>query len=61
MPTWLQWFARNQPLSTTISGVRALFEGGPAAHYVWQSVVWAGGIFAVFFALSLYLYHRSTS
>lgn len=59
MPGWLQPFARNQPLSVTVSAVRALFEGGPAAQYVWQTMVWCCGMLAVFLPLSLRLYRRT--
>jgi len=61
MPSWLQGFARNQPLSVTIAAVRALLEGGPAAHWVWQSLAWSAGIFIVVFAISLHLYRNNTS
>ena len=61
MPSWLQPFARNQPLSVTVDGVRALLEGGPAAHWVWQAVAWALGIFLVFFTISLHLYKTATA
>jgi len=61
MPSWLQGFARNQPLSITVSAVRALLEGGPAGHFVWQSLAWAAGIFVVFFSVSIWLYHNTTS
>jgi ABC-2 type transport system permease protein/oleandomycin transport system permease protein len=61
MPGWLQGFARNQPFSVTVSAVRALMEGGPAGHWVWQSLAWAGAIFVVFFSISLRLYRNSTS
>lgn len=60
MPGWLQGFARHQPLSLTVSALRALFEGGPAANYVWQSLAWSGGITVVFFAISLRLYRTSS-
>jgi ABC transporter DrrB family efflux protein len=60
MPSWLQGFARNQPLSVTVAAVRALLEGGPAAHWVWQSLAWSAGIFIVFFAIALHLYRNST-
>jgi ABC-2 type transport system permease protein/oleandomycin transport system permease protein len=60
MPSWLQPFARNQPLSVTVDAVRALLLGGPAAHAVWQSVAWALGIFVVFFTISLRLYKHAT-
>jgi ABC-2 type transport system permease protein/oleandomycin transport system permease protein len=61
MPSWLQGFARNQPLSVTIAAVRALLEGGAAAHYVWLSLAWSAGIFIVFFTIALQLYRNSTS
>ena len=59
MPGWLQPFARNQPLSITVAAARALLEGGPAAHYVWQTLAWSAGIFIVFFTIALRLYRRS--
>jgi ABC transporter DrrB family efflux protein len=61
MPGWLQPFARNQPLSVTVDAVRALLEGGPTAHWLWQSVAWGVGITVVFFAISLHLYKNATS
>jgi ABC transporter DrrB family efflux protein len=61
MPSWLQPFARNQPLSVTVAAVRALLEGGPAAHWVWQSLAWSAAILTVFFTISLRLYRNSTS
>jgi ABC-2 type transport system permease protein/oleandomycin transport system permease protein len=61
MPTWLQGFARNQPLSVTVSAARALLEGGAAGHWVWQALAWAAGIFAVFFTISIRLYRNITS
>jgi len=61
MPSWLQGFARNQPLSVSVSAVRALFEGGAAGHWVWQAFAWAAAIFVVFFAVSIWLYRNATS
>jgi ABC transporter DrrB family efflux protein len=61
MPGWLQGFARNQPLSVTVAATRALLEGDPAAHWVWQSLAWAAGIFLIFFLVSLRLYRNSVS
>ena len=61
MPHWLQGFARNQPLSVTVSAVRALLEGGSAGHWVWQSIAWSAGIVIVFFALALRLYRSATA
>jgi ABC-2 type transport system permease protein/oleandomycin transport system permease protein len=61
MPRWLQSFARDQPVSVTVSAVRALLEGGPAAHYAWGSLAWSAGILLAFFAVSLTLYRKTLS
>ncbi len=60
MPGWLQPFARNQPASVTINSVRALFEGGPVYHELWQSVLWCIGILVLFLVISLNLYRRTS-
>jgi ABC-2 type transport system permease protein/oleandomycin transport system permease protein len=60
MPGWLQTFARDQPTSVTIEAVRALFEGGPVYHYLWQAIAWSALILASFLALSLRLYRNAT-
>jgi ABC-2 type transport system permease protein/oleandomycin transport system permease protein len=61
MPGWLQGFARNQPLSVTVSAVRALLEGGPAWHWALQALAWSSGILAFFFALAVRLYRSSAA
>jgi ABC transporter DrrB family efflux protein len=61
MPGWLQPFARNQPLSVTVAAVRALLDGGPAGHWLWQSLAWSAGLFLLFFAAALHLYRTITS
>jgi ABC transporter DrrB family efflux protein len=61
LPGWLQPFGRYQPASVTINAVRALLEGGPVYHDLWQSALWCAGILAVFLAVSLALYQRTTS
>jgi len=61
MPGWLQPFARNQPLSITVSAVCALFEGGATGHWVWQALAWCAGIFLVFFVIALRLYRNTVS
>lgn len=58
MPGWLQAFARNQPVSVTVDTVRALCEGGPIAHYAWQSGAWIIGILVVFSWLAVRAYRR---
>ncbi len=61
MPGWLQGYAKAQPANITINAVRTLMEGGPASHWVWQSVVWSVGISAVFAPLAVRQYRNLTS
>jgi ABC-2 type transport system permease protein/oleandomycin transport system permease protein len=61
MPGWLQAFAREQPLSVTVDAVRALLEGGPVYHWLWQSIAWCVGILSVFFLIAVRLYRNITS
>jgi ABC-2 type transport system permease protein/oleandomycin transport system permease protein len=61
MPGWLQPFAQNQPATVTINAVRALLEGGPVYHDLWQSLLWCMRIFIVFLVVSLNLYRKATA
>ncbi|MDA8062529.1 MAG: ABC transporter permease [Actinomycetota bacterium] len=59
MPAWLRDFADVQPVSVTVDAVRALVEGGPVEHWLWQSLVWIAGILVVFFVLAVRLYRKA--
>jgi ABC-2 type transport system permease protein/oleandomycin transport system permease protein len=59
MPGWLQVFARNQPVSVTVSAVRALMNGGPTGHFVIQAIAWCVGILLVFAPTAVRLYRRA--
>ena len=61
MPGWLQPFAQNQPATVTINAVRALFQGGPVYHDLWQSLLWSTGILIVSLIVSLNLYRKATA
>ncbi len=61
MPSWLQPFARHQPVSITINAVRALLQGEPTHHWVWQSLAWSAGILVVFFTIAVRLYRNVSS
>ncbi len=45
----------------TINAVRALFQGGPVYHDLWQSLLWSTGIFVAFLVVSLNLYRKATA
>jgi len=61
MPGWLQAFARHQPASAAINAVRALTQGGPVYHWLWQALVWSMGLILIFVPVTVRQYNRATS
>jgi ABC-2 type transport system permease protein len=61
MPDWLQPIAENNPFTTMVDAVRALFIGTPAGSDVWAAVVWCIGIIAVFAPLSAWRYRKAVT
>jgi ABC transporter DrrB family efflux protein len=59
MPGWLQAFARHQPVSVTVTAVRDLVLGAPAASDVLQALAWMAGIVLVFAPLAVRRYRRA--
>jgi ABC-2 type transport system permease protein len=66
MPSWMQGFAENQPLTVMVNAVRSLTEGHPAeallghptSYFVVRSLIWSVGIVAVFAPLAVAKYRR---
>jgi ABC transporter DrrB family efflux protein len=63
MPSWLQGFAEHQPVSATISAVRALVLGAPpgdsTGSLVLQALAWMAGILIVFAPLAVRRYRQA--
>jgi ABC-2 type transport system permease protein/oleandomycin transport system permease protein len=59
MPGPLRAYANHQPVSATVSAVRALVLGGPTGGKVFVSVLWCVGITVVFATLAIAQYRRS--
>lgn len=59
MPGWLQAFARNQPVSVTAEGVRALSIGGATTRPVLQTIFWCSALVAIFAPIAVRLYRRA--
>jgi ABC-2 type transport system permease protein len=67
MPGWMQPVAENQPTTVMVNAVRSLALGDPAlaglggstTHYVVLSLVWAGGLVAVFAPLAVLRYRKA--
>ena len=61
MPTWLQGFARDQPVTPVVETLRGLLLGHPVGASPWHALVWCGGILAVAAAASGILFRRRTA
>src|SRR4029453_11600687 len=61
MPDWLQPIAENNPFTTIVDAVGALFIGPRAGNAVWAAVLWCIGIIAVFAPLSAVRYRRAVT
>jgi ABC-2 type transport system permease protein/oleandomycin transport system permease protein len=65
MPSWLQVFARNNPITHTVNAIRALILNqapfhDQLGHELWMSVAWIAGILLVFVPLAVNRYRRAT-
>ncbi len=61
MPSWLQGFARNQPVTAVVDAVRSLLQGGPVAASAWHSVAWSLGITVGSLVLGGVLFRRRSN
>ncbi len=59
MPSWLQDFARNQPVSQAANAVRGLMLGTPTGNSVWLTILWGLGALVVLAPLATMRYRRA--
>jgi ABC transporter DrrB family efflux protein len=60
MPSWLQGFANNQPMTLVVNAMRSLAEGNPYPlnPALWQSLAWLAGVMIVFIPLAVRSYRK---
>lgn len=58
MPSWLQKFASNQPITFAVNAARDLAQGLPSNGAVWKLLVWVAGLLIVFIPLAIYSYRK---
>jgi ABC-2 type transport system permease protein len=58
MPSWLQGFAANQPVSVVANAIRGLLGGTPVGVSSWHAIAWSLGIIAVSVLLAGALFRR---
>jgi ABC-2 type transport system permease protein len=61
MPGPVAWFAENQPVTSIVNTIRALFAGQPVAGTLWIALAWLVGILLVAYVLSIRIYRRKFS
>jgi ABC-2 type transport system permease protein len=51
-------FAENQPVTSIVNSIRALFEQQPVGGEIWTALAWCVGILIVAYALAMVAYRR---
>jgi ABC-2 type transport system permease protein len=58
MPGPVRWFAENQPMTSIVNTIRALFAQQPVGPGAWTALAWCVGILAVAYVLAMVAYRR---
>ncbi|TCM50653.1 ABC transporter permease [Kribbella sp. VKM Ac-2568] len=61
MPGWLEAFAKVNPVTVSVDGLRALVLGGPTAEHVWQALAWIVGLLVITVPAAVLCYRRTTA
>jgi len=61
MPGPVRAFADNQPVTSIVDTIRALFAGQPVGSGVWTALAWCVGILVVAYAVANVVYRRKIS
>ena len=61
MPGPVRAFAENQPVTSIVNTIRALFEQRPVGGEIWVALAWGVGILLVASALAMVAYRRKTA
>jgi ABC-2 type transport system permease protein len=58
MPSWLQGFARHQPVTSVVDALRGLLTGGPVASAATHAALWSVAVLVGALVLAGVLYRR---
>ncbi|GAA1980094.1 multidrug efflux ABC transporter permease LieB [Isoptericola halotolerans] len=61
MPGPVAWFAENQPVTSVVNTLRALFDQQPVGQDIWIALAWLVGILVVGYVAALAAYRRRIS
>ncbi|MEV6635957.1 ABC transporter permease [Actinoplanes sp. NPDC051470] len=58
MPGPVRAFAENQPVTSIVNAIRALFDQQPVGNDIWIALAWCAGILVVAYAFAMAAYRR---
>jgi len=58
MPAPVAWFAENQPVTSIVDTIRALFAQEPVGGSIWVALAWLVGILVVAYGFAMLAYRR---
>jgi ABC-2 type transport system permease protein len=61
MPGPVAWFAENQPVTSIVNSIRAIFAQQPVGADIWIALAWCIGILAVAYFFATLIYRRKIS
>lgn len=62
MPGPVRWFANNQPVTSIVDTMRALFMGQPVGGTMWVALAWCLGVLVAAYSVAMMAYrHRVTA
>ena len=61
MPAPVQWFAENQPVTSIVNTMQAVFAGEPVGNDIWVALAWCVGILVVAYVFAIISYRKKVS
>ena len=61
MPAPVQWFADNQPVTSIVNTIQALFAEQPVGNDIWIALAWCVGILVVAYVFAIISYRKKVS
>lgn len=58
MPGPVRWFAENQPVTSIVDSIQALFAGRPVGADLWVALAWCVGILVIAYVFAMRAYRR---
>ncbi|MGS0567203.1 hypothetical protein ACU8V6_00170 [Vibrio alginolyticus] len=61
MPAPVQWSAENQPVTSIVNTIQALFAEQPVGNDIWVALAWCVGILVVAYVFAIISYRKKVS